>query len=393
MNTDRSVAAGVGASPAPTATEWFAARWERLNGGTRIAGVDLARGLAVMGMFAAHLITMDPLLWTDPATWPAIVQGRSAILFATLAGVSIGLVTGARTPWTGERMSTARLRLVARAFLLWVLGALLIATGAPILVILPAYAIMFLLAIPFTGLRARPLFAIAAGLALVTPLVGALVDTLPLWDGDAGEFLGLLIGWSYPFVSWITFVVAGLAVARAGLERKRVQVWLIVGGAALTLIAAVLDTVTGAEPDPERPNLWEAVWTAGPHSGGLLEVVGSGGFALAVLGVCLLLCRTFVRWIVLPLRAVGSMPLTAYAGQILVWAAVSTAVFGYPGRLFAFRDLGLFPAFAVGTIIACTVWALAVGRGPLEWTTDTVTRFMVPGGPSGRDVGADRLER
>ena len=170
----------------------------RLNGPARITGVDLARGLAVIGMLAAHLITIDPLVWTDPATWPAIVQGRSSILFATLAGVSIGIVTGGRTPWMGERMSTARLRLVARAFFLWVLGVLLITTGVPILVILPAYAILFLLAIPFTGFRSRTLFVIAGGLALVTPFLAAFIDALPLWDGDAGAFLGLLIGWRYP---------------------------------------------------------------------------------------------------------------------------------------------------------------------------------------------------
>ena len=105
--------------------------------------------------------------------------------------------------------------------------------------------------------------------------------------------------------------------------------------------------------------MWDAVWTAGAHSGGILEVVGSGGFALAVLGACLLLCRTFAVWIVLPLRAVGSMPLSAYAGQILVWAAVARRSWVRPSRLFAFRDLDPFPAFALGTIGACTLWALA----------------------------------
>jgi hypothetical protein len=391
VNADPSVSARRSASP--SAAEWVGARGARLNGPARITGVDLARGLAVIGMLAAHLITMDPLVWTDSATWPAIVQGRSSILFATLAGVSIGIVTGGRTPWVGERMSTARLRLVARASFLWVLGVLLITTGVPILVILPAYAILFLLAIPFTGFRAGTLFVVAGGIALVAPLLVAFIDTLGLWDGDSGRFLELLIGWHYPFVSWIAFVVAGLAATRAGLGRTVVQVGLIAGGAALTIAAGVLEGLTGFPVDAEPTNVWEAVWTAEAHSGGILEVVGSGGFALAVLGACLLLCRTFAVWIVLPLRAVGSMPLSAYAGQILVWAAVALAVLGETNRLFAFRELEPFPAFAVGTIGACTLWALALGRGPLEWVSDALTRFMVPGGPSEQDIAADRLER
>ena len=184
-------------------------------------------------------------------------------------------------------------------------------------------------------------------------------------------------------MSWITFVVAGLAVARAGLRRTGVQIGLAVGGAALAFAAAALDTLTGIHPNAEPSTVWDAVWTGGAHSGGILEVVGSGGFALATLGICLLLCRTFAVWIVLPLRAVGSMPLTAYAGQILVWGAVATAVLGAPDTLFAFRDLNPFPAFALGTIAACTGWALLVGRGPLEWLTDVITRFMVPAGEFG----------
>ena len=71
---------------------------QRLNGPQRIAGVDLARGLAVIGMIAAHLLWIEDFDFADAATWVAVVDGRSSILFATLAGVSIGLVTGGSRP-------------------------------------------------------------------------------------------------------------------------------------------------------------------------------------------------------------------------------------------------------------------------------------------------------
>lgn len=371
----------------------FAAAWDRLNGPARIPGIDLARGLAVLGMLAAHLITIDRLVWTDPSTWAGLVQGRSSILFATLAGVSIGLVTGGERPFEGERMTTARMRLVVRAFLLWVLGVALIATGAPVIVILPAYAILFLLAIPFTRLSPRTLLLLAAGLALVTPVVAAAIDAQPFWATDGGKAFGAVIGWRYPFVSWITFVVLGLAIARVGVRRTRVQVSILVAGIALAAVAGTLDALTGSTAEPDDRTLWDRIWTGAAHSGGLLEIVGSGGFALAVIGASLLACRTVVVWAVLPLRAVGAMPLSAYAGQIVVWAAVSSALLGAPGKLFAFRALDPFPAFAIGTIVACTVWALAVGRGPLEWATDRVVRLAVPAAAPGSIPAPDRLER
>ena len=366
---------------APRADGWLAARWERLNGPARMGGVDLARGLAVLGMFAAHLLWIrDPFDWVDPGTWIAVVSGRSSILFATLAGVSIGLVTGARSPLTGDAMNTARGRLAVRAGLLWVLGILLIATEVPVFVILPAYALMFLLALPLTSLSARVLLPLAAALALVMPFVQIALDALPFWSTPIGGPVALGLGWHYPFTTWIAFVVAGLGVARAGLTRLRVQVWLVAAGAMLAAVGYGLGAATGADPEAEAASYLGALWTARPHSTGLLEVIGSGGFALAVLGVCLLVCRTFLVWVALPLRAVGAMPLTAYTLQLLVWDAVADAVLVRVGDLAGFRALEPFWPLTLGTIVLCTAWALLVGRGPLETLLDAASRFAVPAG-------------
>lgn len=355
----------------------LSSRWERLNGPRRIGGIDLARGLAVLGMFAAHLLWItEPFDFAAPGTWIAVVQGRSSILFATLAGVSIGLVTGGRTPLRGAELAGACLRLAIRAGLLWVIGILLIATGVPVYVILPAYAILFLLAIPLTGLGPRALLVTAAVIALVMPFVQVLLDGLPVWGTSAGSELSLALGWYYPFPTWLAFVVAGLGIARLGILRWNVQ-WALVGaGAALAALAYGLDAATGASETAESLSYWGALWTARAHSSGLLAIVGSGGFALAVIGACLLVCRTAVRWIVLPLRAVGAMPLTAYALQLLVWAAVASAVLGSTGDLIGFRALGPFWPLTLGTLAFCTAWSLLVGRGPLEAAIDAISRVV-----------------
>lgn len=367
--------------PAPRADGWLATRWERLNGPARIGGVDLARGLAVLGMFAAHLLWItEPFDVLEPDTWIAVVSGRSSILFATLAGVSIGLVTGAGAPLTGDAMSTARGRLAVRAGLLWVLGILLIATGVPVFVILPAYALMFLLALPLTSLPARVLLPLAAGLALVLPFVQIVLDALPFWSSPIGGPVSLGLGWHYPFTTWIVFVVAGLGVARAGVTRLRVQVWLVITGTLLAAIGYGLGAATGSDPAAEAASYLGAVWTARPHSTGLLEVIGSGGFALAVLGLCLLACRTVLVWVVLPLRAVGAMPLTAYTLQLAVWGVIAASVLDRVGDLTGFRDLQPFWPLTIGTIVLCTAWALLVGRGPLETLLDAGSRFAVPAG-------------
>ncbi len=360
---------------------YLAARWSRLNGADRIAGVDLARGLAVLGMLAAHLLVIaDVWLWSDPATWVGIVDGRSSILFATLAGVSIGLVTGGESPPASGRLAVALGRLAVRAGLLWALGLLLVLTGVPVHVILPAYAILFLLTLPFTRLGSRALLTIALALGLLMPFAQPLLDGLPLWRSPAGPDIEVLLGWNYPFPVWIAFLLAGLGVARAGIRSRSVQWRMLAGGA----IASVLGYGLTALGDPVHPYL-QAVWTAAPHSSGVGEVIGSGGFAIAVLGACLLLCTradgsalTVVSWLTLPLRATGAMPLTAYTMQLLVWAVAASALLGDPGDLSGFRALDPFWPLTIAVVSFCTLWALLIGRGPLEWATDRLARLLLP---------------
>ncbi|WP_243728645.1 heparan-alpha-glucosaminide N-acetyltransferase domain-containing protein [Microbacterium sp. BK668] len=340
--------------------------------------MDLARGLAILGMLTAHLLTRPELAWTDASTWMAIVDGRSSILFATLAGVSIGLVTGGRRPLPPEDMRIAHGRLLVRAAVLWAIGAALIATFVPVFVILPAYAILFVLALPFTRLRARTLFALAAAVALVMPWVQAWLDALTFWSTREGDIVSRLLGWHYPFPVWIAFLLAGLGLARAGIGSLRVQGFALAAGAALAAIGYGLDAATGSGVAAESLSLQAAVWTARPHSSGVLEVIGSGGFALAVLAACLLVCRTAVVWIVLPLRAMGSMPLTAYTAQIVAWAIWALIALGSTRRLEPFRDLEPFVPLSVGILLACTAWALLIGRGPLEGGTDRLARLLVP---------------
>ena len=145
-------------------------------------------------------------------------------------------------------------------------------------------------------------------------------------------------------------------------------------GSALTVLGY---GVARATEDVRYGNLYlTEVWTAAAHTSGLWEVIGSGGFALAVIGACLLLCRTPLRWVVVPLRAIGSMPLTAYVLQLVVWAVVALALFGDTGDLRGIRETDFFVWLTAGLVAGCTAWALLLGRGPLEGLMDAVVRAV-----------------
>jgi len=364
---------------APGLTSRFGRLWARFDGPGRLAGVDLARGLAVLGMLAAHLLDIEDFVPRDPSSWLDIVNGRSSILFAVLAGLSISLLTGGTRPVAGARRARAAARIALRGALLWVIGMLLVLTGVPVYVILPAYALLFALSLPFLGMRARGLFLWASAVALVMPWVQPVLDAAPIWSGRAGDELATALGWHYPFTVWIAFLLAGMGLGRLDLRRLPEQAMIVLAGAALALAGY------GLAPVAARAAAGDAylatVLTADAHSSGLGEVIGSGGFAVATIGLCLLLCRTPLRVVAVPVRAVGSMPLTAYVLQLVVWALVALAVLGDTSDLRGIRDLELFGPLVLGLVVGCTVWVLTVGRGPLETAIDAVVRFVV-----GRDA-------
>ena len=89
----------------------------RAAGRSRLAGVDAARGLAVLGMVAVHVLPR-----TDDDGGPSLpyvlASGRAAAAFAVLAGVGVALATAR----TGEGRALQRGRLLVRAAAVGALG-------------------------------------------------------------------------------------------------------------------------------------------------------------------------------------------------------------------------------------------------------------------------------
>lgn len=361
----------------------------------RLPGVDLARGLAVFGMFAAHLLVTADLHWDDPDTWDGIVDGRSSVLFATLAGFSLGLTSGSSVPTASSRTVQQR-RLLVRAVLLWGLGVLITLTWVPVNVILPAYGALFVIGTALITLRPRNLFIVAAVLAVVMPFVVGAINHV--WAGSGPEEpdrLSLLLGWHFPFPLWTAFLAAGLGTGKVIGDNTRSSrpVWqLLAGGTVLAVVGYALIGPVGNRAAAELERA-EHVGEAGlparmlsylqdtPHSSGMGEAVGSGGFALAVIAACILFGSTKLRHIVWPVRVVGSMPLTAYTAHLALWALwmfrEDRTVTG-TDAMDGFRALDPFWPMVFIVTAGCVIWTVLLGKGPLERLLTRVSATVVP---------------
>ncbi|MGW3646368.1 heparan-alpha-glucosaminide N-acetyltransferase domain-containing protein [Streptomyces sp. NPDC000878] len=395
----------------------------------RIAGVDVARGLALLGMFSVHVFGAFEPNDSPTVAWQ-LAGGRSSATFALVAGVGLAFTTGGRTPRV-DRGSLAAV--AARALSVGLIGLTLgyaaNAASLEVDVILAFYALLFLLALPLLALRARTLACIALALGVVAPflvhlLQGALPE--PAFDGDptlqdvvtdpAGLLGDLLVHGDYPVLAWTAYLCAGLAIGRLDLFDRRTATRLLTAGLALAAASWLTcslwlfrwgglerlqenefydatgpharDEALWDTPDGET---WWSMVSRAPHSTSPFDMLHTLGSATALLAAVLLLTRiTVVRRALLPLAAAGSMPLTLYTAHVLFLA--TGALNGSPDLQYA--------VLVVGSLLFAVVWRLTRGRGPLEslvagaaWEARAWVRAREQGRETGREQGTPAADR
>ncbi|SKA80344.1 Uncharacterized membrane protein YeiB [Agreia bicolorata] len=355
----------------------------------RIRGIDLARGLALLGMFAVHGGPSSDVGGVTGALM-FVASGHSSILFATLAGLSLALLSGGATPPGASDPRRTRLRIAVRGLLIMAIGVTLTAMGTPVAVILAYYGVFFLLAIPFLRLTARTLLVIAGCWALAGPVVALLVQSW-WWGSSAADMVArvdpitllsgegidqLLVTGVYPAVTWMPFILVGLALGRLDIARLSRTTMLAIGiGMAFVAYGfSALLTPLGPRPVAGPPDAsgsldWSILLGADAHTGSTFEIVGGIGVALAILALCLAVAERLPR-LTRPIVAAGSMSLTIYVLHVLtINVAGLDAMPGQP--------LWVLLAFIAGSIAFALIWFRFARRGPLESFVHSTTAALV----------------
>jgi uncharacterized membrane protein YeiB len=379
-------------------------------------GIDAARGIALIGMMSVHNIDAENDDGTRTLAW-ALSDGKSAALFALLAGVGVAFASGGRRRPHGRAWLANSASLVVRATLIGTVGLLLglVVPRDDAAVILPYYALLFVLAMPLLSLSIRGLLAVAATVTVALPVIShlwrshlALADPTNPTIGDLVAhplhvLAELALTGVYPALPWTAYLCVGMAVGRSRLTSRKTllvitvaglgliamaltvsQVLLGVLGGRTDLAAVALRSMTSSQladlltfgPDGVTPtDTWWWLATSSPHSTTPFDLAYTIGVGLAVLGVCLLVGRATAAPL-RPLAAAGSMTLTLYSLHLLILSSPFN-----PGSVAGFLvQTAVVVAFAL-------VWSRRHARGPLE---DVVARLT---GAVRRSVlAADRKE-
>lgn len=374
----------------------------------RLRGIDAARGVALLGMMATHLLPTFESNANLTPTWIGLTfSGRAAALFAVLAGVGLALSTGKDKPLAGPGLSAARRGVALRALVIAAVGLTLGGLEVNVAIILVHYAVLFLCILPFLGLGVKPLCAWAGGWILASPVLAYLMrpwllapePPLKLGHNPGWEDLGtpsrlladVFFTGYYPVFQWLSYLLVGLVIGRLVLTKALVPILLLSAGTAVAVAAkalgaaamedwgglAALEKVLNSPGYPlgsvlqvnltgiPQEGSWWWLASAAPHSGTPLDLLHTSAVAAAVIGACLLLGR-LAQWVdldlLLPLRGAGAMTLTLYT--VHVWVVSSFYLKPLPA---GWTEDGMYFAQAATAITIGIVFARLSWRGPLEW--------------------------
>ena len=369
----------------------------------RVVGIDAARGVALLGMMAVHILSAETASGDTSLAW-ALAAGKSAALFAVLAGVGIALTSGRQKPPRGRTRTAIAASLAVRALLIGCLGLLLgsVVPYDSAGVILAYYAVLFVLAIPLLGLSVRTL-VVLTGLAVVVVPVLSHVARSELAEPELANptFAELLqqpvqllteltLTGLYPALPWVAYLCIGLAIGRSRLSARATALGLMLFGVLVAVVSSAASwllmeraggreqladvamqtmsqddfrniLVSGTDGTlPTTSPWWLAVQA--PHTTTPFDLLFTIGVAAAVIGFMIVM-----GWVagsaIRPLAALGSMPLTLYTVHLLLLTLpVAPAS---DGVAFALQVVVL-TAFAL-------LWSRHFDRGPLEHLLWAVT--------------------
>ena len=340
----------------------------------RLLSLDPVRGLAVIGMFIQHFALNER---------NSFVSGNTIILFMLCSGISYTIMTDGMTG-RGIADSAVYTRILVRSVFIDLIGYVLLMLNGPFGMVLPAYAMLFLIAIPLTKLSRKHLLIFTSVSFLVCPVIMQI--GLSLFANAA--VLADIAGGPLSAAAWLPVFAAGMLAGRYTLTEKHIWKKFMVLGTSI-LIPAKLFALTvlprisaivvnwmiehpgstdideyAVWPHNTMPIQWHMLFVDAPQGGSAFELLIGLGGSLFVLGVFCLIEKK-AKCILMPFCAAGRIALSLYAAQfVFAWVV---ALLG--GDVTAWNLGSVFGAdLLLGiSILVLSVLITRVGKGPLEF--------------------------
>ncbi len=334
----------------------------------RLDGLDLARFLALVGMFIVNFrVVMGAELGDDVLSFLiGALEGRAAATFVVLAGTGLGLAAL-------KGMDQTVAVTVKRATFLLTVG--LINTLIFDADIIHYYAFYFLFGVFLVGCGSRVLFAAIVLLNAVFVLMLLTLDYNRSWDWidysyadfwtPAGFVRNLFFNGWHPVFPWLGFLLYGLILSRLKLKKRTTQRSLMLAGAAMVVMAESLSALISPSLFAIDPELIALSSTLPVPPVPLYTLAGIGA-ASAVIGFCLAIAEWLRQKKILQLIApAGRQTLTLYLAHILIGMGALEA-FGLLGEQSVSAAFAAAMIFCTAATVWAYLWSRKFRRGPVE---------------------------
>ena len=349
----------------------------------RMAGIDLARAIALIGMvFVNYKYQMGAdqadVLWLYwLSDW---IDGRPAVTFVILAGAGMSLlVNGCSRPGYLSRFAGPHLTILKRAVFLFIFGLLF--SRIWYADILHFYGVYFAAAVFIVNASDGVILILAGAVLLISLFVSIhfnfsdLAAIESVWDPkfwtQRGFLEDLFVNGSYPVFPWMVYFMLGIWLGRKNLSDCRLQNKILLiaapGIIICELIAWLAESLLSDNPVFLITPLFTDFFDTSPFSLSLLSVFSASGTALVIIVLSMKLAKHAgpSRWLK-PFLASARMSLTWYVlhiGVFQLFLIVSGLAETEIPLVFAWFSAAIF---CISAMLFSCYWINRFGQGPLE---------------------------
>ncbi|MBK3494723.1 DUF418 domain-containing protein [Viridibacillus sp. YIM B01967] len=356
----------------------------------RITGLDLARSLAMFGMFIVNFSVITGAETNGP-NWLVrltfLFEGRASALFVLLSGIGIALMTRrAREGNNHQQIQGMRIVIWKRALFLFVagLGLYIVGWTGDILHYYGSY--LFFIAF-LIGFRKRVLLFIAVVIILAAQSLQITLDMFVGWQPEAlymkyvdfwtisGFLRNLFFNGYHPIFPWFAFVLIGFVIGSLDLKSNQTRRKLLLLGIISLAIAEILSKALIAQTASAlTTEVAEFLFNTGPILPSILYIISASGSALIILIATLYITERYTKSkLVTSIIASGQMTLTHYIAHILIGVSFLEWICQaeHPSL---FVIYGYCILFYILCIVFSTLWKQKFSRGPVEWLMRNLTK-------------------
>ncbi|WP_215142738.1 DUF418 domain-containing protein [Exiguobacterium qingdaonense] len=345
----------------------------------RIAGLDIARSLALFGMVIVNYKLSMSAEENGPEwliIYTGLFEGRASAIFVILAGIGISLMTR-KARYTMDSGTITRLRrtIWKRSFFLFVLGLGLFLLGWDA-DILHYYAFYMFIASFFIVVSSKKLLGSAVFILLTSQVFQIIFDYTRGWDSTfyfyedfwtvEGFLRNLLFNGYHPIFPWVCFFLFGMWLGRLNFKDKKLRDTMLIISFLLSIAIEVSSFVLiHLTSELVGIEIAQYFFSTKPMPPNVLYMLASSSTALVVILLCIYLSDIFRNHIMtIALISTGQLALTHYVGHFIV--LVFLDMFGLLNNqtlLFATTSSLLF---FVTAMIFSYFWRKVYERGPIE---------------------------